>query len=105
MPQNVTCSIDLYLDDIALTSTPPQVVIASTPSNSDFQSQHVIDEVSNGSNIHNIFMFVKNKSISNMLENGAIDNPMLMFVFEFVKKINKLERHYFISYIFIIFYT
>ena len=33
IPQNNKKKIDLSLDDIALTLSPPQVVIASTPSN------------------------------------------------------------------------
>ena len=86
MPQNV----DLHLDDIALTLSPPRVVIASTPSNSSFQSQHV---ASDGSNIHKVSTFMKNESISNMLENGAIDNPVLKAAFEFVKKVSELELH------------
>ena len=103
MPQNNTRNVDLHLDDIALTLSPPQVVIASTPSNSVFQSQRVIVEASDGSTIHKVSTFVKNESISNMLENGAIDNPMLMSAFEFVKKVSKLKQHYLISYVFVIF--
>ena len=103
MPQNNTHNVDLHLDDIALTLSPPQVVIASTPSNSVFQSQHVVVEASDGSNIHKVSTFVKNESISNMLENGAIDNPMLMSAFEFVKNVSKLEQYYLISYVFTIF--
>jgi hypothetical protein len=40
-PQNNNNTVDLTLDDIPLTLSPSQVVIASTPSNSVFQSQHV----------------------------------------------------------------
>ena len=58
---------------------------------------------SDGSNVHKVSTFVKNESISNMLENGAIDNPMLMSAFEFVKKVSKLEQYYLISYVFAIF--
>ena len=83
MPQNVTRNVDLHLDDIVLIPTPPQVVIASTPSNSIFQSQHLV--------IHKVSIFVKNVSISNMLENGAINNPVLISAFEFVKNVSKLE--------------
>ena len=36
MPQNNKSNIDLHLDDIAFTFSPPPVVIASTPSNFDF---------------------------------------------------------------------
>ena len=103
MSQNITRNVDLHLDDIALTFSPLQVVIASTPSNSVFQSQDVVVEASNGSNIHKVSTFVKNESISNILENGAIDNPMLMSAFEFVKNVSKLEQHYLISYVFAIF--
>ena len=105
MPQNVIRNVDLHLDDIVLTSTSPQVVIALTPSNSVFQSQDVVVEASNGSNIHKVSTFVKNESISNMLENGAIDNPVLMFAFEFVKNVRKLKRYYLVSYVFTVFYT
>ena len=81
MPQNNTRNVDLHLDDIALILSPPQVVIASIPSNSVFQSQRVVVETSDGSTIHKVSTFVKNESISNMLENGAIDNPVLMSAF------------------------
>ena len=103
MPQNNTRNVDLHLDDIALILSPPQVVITSIPSNSVFQSQRVVVEASDGSTIHKVSTFVKNESISNMLENGAIDNPMLMSAFEFVKKVSKFEQHYLISYVFAIF--
>ena len=76
---------------IALTLTLPQVVIVSTPSNFIFQSQHVVVEASNESNIYKISMFVKNESISNMLENGTIVNPVFMSAFEFVENVYKLE--------------
>ena len=104
MPQNIMHNIDLHLDVIALTPTPPQVIIASTPSNFVFQYQHVVVQVSNGSNIHKFSTFVKNESISNVLKNGAINNPVLMSTFEFVKNVSKLERLYSISYVFAIFY-
>ena len=100
MPQNVTRIVDLHVDDIALTPSPFQLVFTSTPSTFVFQSQHVVVEVSNGSNIYKVFTFVKNESISNMLENGAIDNPMLIFAFKFVKNTSKLEWHYLVSYVF-----
>ena len=51
----------------------------------------MIIEIFYGSNIHKVSTFMKNDSISNMLENGAIDNPMLMSIFEFIKKVNELE--------------
>ena len=88
-----------------LTLTPPQVVIASTPSIFYFQSQHVVVEASNGSNIHKVSTFVKNEFISNMLENGAIDNPMLIFAFEFVKNVSELEQYNLNLYVFLIFYA
>ena len=103
IPQNNNNNVNLHLDDIALILSPPQVVIASTPSNSAFQSQHVVVEFPRGSNIHKISMFVKNESISNIFENGAIDNPMLMYAFDFVNKVSKFEQHYLIFYIFAIF--
>ena len=103
MPQNNNNNINLYLDDIALILSPSQVVIASTPSNSAFQSQHVVVEFPRGSNIHKISMFVKNESISNILENGAINNPMLMSAFDFVNKVSKFEQHYLILYVLQIF--
>ena len=31
-----------------------------------------------------------------MLENGAIDNPVLMSAFEFIKNVSELEQHYLI---------
>ena len=37
-----------------------------------------------------------------MLENGAIDNPMLMFAFEFVKNVGELDQNYLILYVFAI---
>ena len=92
MPQTNKNNADLYLNDLALTFSPPQVVIASTPSNFIFQFQHVLVEASDGSNINKVFIFVENESISNMLENGTIDNPMLMFAFEFVKNVSELEH-------------
>ena len=104
MPQNITHNVDLHLDVIALTPTPSQVIIASTPSNFIFQYQYVVVQISNGSNIHKFSTFVKNESISNVLKNGTIDNPVLMPTFEFVKKVSKLERLYSISYVFAIFY-
>ena len=58
-----------------------------------------------GSNIHKNSMFVKNKSISNMLENGAIDNPVLMPAFDFVKNDSEFEQYYLILYVFAYFYT
>jgi hypothetical protein len=61
--QNNKNNFYLYLYDIALILSPPQVVIASTPSNSVFKFQHVIVQASDGSNIHKVFMFVKNESI------------------------------------------
>ena len=91
--------------DIALSLTPSQVVIASTPSIYDFQSQHVVVEASNGSIIHKVSTFVKNESIFNKLENGTIDNPMLIFAFEFVKNVRELEQHNLILYVFVIFYV
>jgi hypothetical protein len=102
MPQNNNNNVDLHLDDIALTLSPPQVVIASTLSNSVFQSQHMVVESPHASNIHKVSMFVKNESISNMLENGAIDNPMLMSAFDFVKKVSEFEQHYLSLYVFAI---
>ena len=51
MPQNNKNNVDLSLHDIALTLSPPQVVIASTPSNFIFQSQHMVVEAFDGSNI------------------------------------------------------
>ena len=63
----------------------------------------MVVEASNGSNIHKLPTFVEKESISNMLENGAIDNPMLISAFEFVKNISKFEQHYLILYVFIIF--
>ena len=59
----------------------------------------MVVEASDGSNIHKIFMFVKNESISNMLEIGAIDNLVLMSVFEFVKNVGEFEQHYLILYV------
>ena len=85
MSQNIILNVDLHLDGNTLTLSPPQVVIASTPSNSIFQSQHMVVKAFDGSNIHRVSTFVKNKSISNMLENGAIDNPILISTFEFGK--------------------
>ena len=105
MPQNNNNNVDLHLDDIALTLSPPQVVIASTPKNIAFQSQHVVVESPRGSNIHKVSMFVKNESISYMLENGAIDNPVLMSAFDFVKNVSEFEQQNFILYIFAIFCT
>ena len=99
-PQNNNNTVDLTLDDIPLTLSPPQVVIASTPSNSVFQSQHV--ETRDESNVHKVLTFLKNESISNMLENGAIENPVLMSAFEFVKKVSKLQQYSLILYIFAI---
>ena len=90
MSQNITRNVDLHLDDIALTLSPPQVVIALIPSNFVFQSQHTVVEVSDGSNIHKVSIFVKNESNSNMLENDAIDNQVLMSAFEFVKNVSML---------------
>ena len=40
-----------------------------------------------------------------MLENGAIDNPMLMSTFEFVKNVSELEQIYLILYVFANFYV
>ena len=37
------------------------------------------------------FTFVKSKSISNMLEDGAMDNLMLISAFEFVKKVSEVK--------------
>jgi hypothetical protein len=102
MPQNNNNNVDLHLDDIALTLSPPQVVIASTPSSSTFQSQYVVVESPHGSNIHKVSIFVKNESISNMLENGAIDNPVLMSAFDFVKNVSEFKQHFFILYVFAI---
>ena len=50
-------------------------------------------------------MFVKNVFISNMLENGAINNPVLISAFEFVKNVSKLERRYLDFYVFTNFYA
>ena len=50
-------------------------------------------EAADGSHIHKVSMFMKNESISNMLENGAIDNPVLKAAFEFVKNVSELELH------------
>ena len=57
----------------------------------------MVVEASNKSNVHKVFIFVKNESISSMLDNDTINNPVLMSAFEFVKKISMLERHYLIS--------
>ena len=95
----------MHLDDIALTPTPAQVVFASIPSSFIFQFQHVVVEASNGSDIHKVFTFVKNEFISNMLENGVINNLVLMSAFELVKNVSKFERHYLVSYIFAISYA
>ena len=103
MPQNNTRNVDLCLDYIILILSPPQVVIASTPWNSVFQSQYVVVKAFDESNIHKVSMFVKNESISNLLENSAIDNPVLMSTFEFVKNISKFEQYYLIYYVFTIF--
>ena len=65
----------------------------------------MIVEASDGSNIHKVSTFVKKKCISNMLENGAIDNLVLVSAFEFVKKINKVEQYHLILCIFIIFFA
>ena len=51
----------------------------------------MVVEASDGSNIHKVSTFIKNEFISNMLENGAIDNLVLMFAFEFVKNVNELK--------------
>ena len=51
MPQNNKNNVDLHLDDIALTFNPPQVVIVFTLSNFIFQSQHMVVEAPDGSNI------------------------------------------------------
>ena len=93
----------MHLDDTALTLSPPQVIIASTPSNFVFQFQHVVVESPHESNLHKINMFVKNEFISSMLENGAIDNPVLMSAFDFVKNVSEFEQHYLILYVFAIF--
>ena len=60
----------------------------------------MVVEASDGSNIDKVSTFVKNKSIFNMLDNGIIDNPVLMFAFELVKNISEFEQRYLISYIF-----
>ena len=65
----------------------------------------MVVEASNRSNIHKVYIFLKNESISNMLENGAIDNPMLISVFDFVKNDSELEQHNLILYVFVIFYA
>ena len=38
-----------------------------------------------------------------MLKNDAIDNPMLMSAFEFVKNVSKLEKYYLILYVFVVY--
>ena len=60
----------------------------------------MVVEASDGYNIHKLSTFVKNESISNMLDNGAIDNPVLMCAFEFIKNVSNLEQHYLILYVF-----
>ena len=40
-----------------------------------------------------------------MLENGVINNLVLMSAFELVKNVSKFERHYLVSYIFVISYA
>ena len=102
MQLNNNNNVDFHLDDIVLTLSPPQVVIATIPSNSTFQSQHVVVESPHGFNIHKNSIFMKNESISNMLENSAINNPMLMSAFDFVKNVSDFEQHYLILYVFAI---
>ena len=85
--------------DIALTFSPSQVVIASTPLIFYLKSQHVVVESSNGSNLYKVYTFVKNDFISNLLENGPINNPMLIYAFEFVKNISELGQYYLILYV------
>ena len=63
----------------------------------------MIVEASGGSNIHKVSTFMKNESISNILENGAINNLVLISAFEFVKNVSELKQYYLILYIFIIF--
>ena len=91
MSQNNKNNVDLHFDDIALILNPSQVVIASIPLN--FIFQHVVVEASDGSNIYKVSTFVMNESITNMLENAAIGNLVLMFAFEFVKNVSKLELY------------
>lgn len=43
-------------------------------------------KVSDTFNTHEVFVFVENASISNMLENGTMENPLLVPTFEFVEK-------------------
>ena len=102
MQLNNNNNVDFHLDDIVLTLSPPQVVIATIPSNSTFQSQHVVVESPHGFNVYKNSIFMKNESISNMLENSAIDNPMLMSAFDFVKNVSDFEQHYLILYVFAI---
>ena len=89
MSQNNNNNVDLHLDDIALTLSPPRVVIASSPSNSVFQSQHVVVESPYRSNMHKFSMFMKIEFISNVFKNGAIHNPMLMSALDFVKNVSE----------------
>lgn len=44
-------------------------------------------KVLDGSNILKVSLYVKNASISMLLENGAAENPMLVSAIEFVKKV------------------
>ena len=90
MPQKMLICILMILHSLLVH---PKLLLLQHPSNSSFQSQHVVVEASDGSNIHKVSTFVKNESISNMLENGAIDNPVLKAAFEFVKKVSELELH------------
>ena len=42
----------------------------------------MVVEASDGSNVHKVSTFVKNKFISNILETSATDNLVLMYAFE-----------------------